>query len=48
MQIHLMVHNEPAQLTVTMSDKKAEEVSVTLKKAIEQGQEWLKTGVPPT
>ena len=47
MQIHLEVDNKPAILTVTMTSIKAQEVQATIQKAVDQGAEWLKTGVPP-
>ena len=47
MQIHFELDGKPAQLTVTMTNLKAEEVSKTLEKAVLKGQDWLKTGVPP-
>ena len=47
MQIHLEIDNKPAQLTVTMTNIKAQEVAKTIEKAVMQGQEWLETGVPP-
>ena len=46
-QVHLEVDKKPAILTITMTNKKAEEVAKTLDKAVLEGKKWLETGVPP-
>ena len=47
MQINFELAGKPATLTVTMSSLKAQEVQATIAKSVEQGAEWLRTGVPP-
>jgi hypothetical protein len=47
MHIHFELEGKDAQLTVTMSSIKAQEVAATVQKAVDQGADWLKTGVPP-
>ena len=47
MHIHFELEGKEAQLTVTMTNIKAREVAATVQKAVDQGADWLKTGVPP-
>ena len=47
MEINFKYKDEPAQITLLMSNVKATEVYKTIKKAAGQGRAWLETGVPP-
>ena len=46
-QIHMNYRDDPAMLTVLMTNEKAVEVYKTIKKAAGQGRAWFETGVPP-
>ena len=46
--INFEYKEQPADLTITMSQVKAKEVHAQIGKAIEQGAEWQKTGLHPT